>query len=651
MNDLVTYSQIQPLVQSGRYHEAITLYQKLDITQPIEDRLIGHAYWGLGDFLNAEAYLQRAFKRDDYGAIVDLLQIDIVQNKVIDIEKRFKKVDPKRLSIKEHLQLFYLHGEHLFRSNKLVQAESILKEAWVKARSSSEIGSLEQSIAQSLAFILHIRGQDAEAIRIVDSSLPQASTIWSTFLKTTKCKIFVYSGKYTLAKEILLELDKVDIRNLQIELVKSEVLGILKYVEQDSAASMKILSDMIRTFKSESEDKSSLCRAFFTLIGILISIKDWNLVRSQMIKFELVISVTSEKALFNHRKGQYHNALGEYDNAVIYLEQARETFFNLEWRRELGWTLLQLAYAHAKLGNSEKASVILDSLSDIVSITESAAFLELEKRFIGDLSPLTAVASSYGMLAFQALGTPLQPIISRPAPDLITFHSFGNSTLSLNGQPISCKLHRSFAVMAYLLMYPHSPLEKIITDVFEDSKDVEAARNYFHTARFELSRALPCVKFAFDKFTKTYAVDAGTIPIEFDYLQTMQLLHAPTENDFYLALEIYRGPFMRGFEGQWIEEVRENVEWLLVRSGLKLVQEMYETGDYQACRRLTERLLKVEPLDESLNELLVRATREVEGALASRKAMSKVESQFLHEVGELPPTLAQLKSEMKFRMN
>jgi DNA-binding SARP family transcriptional activator len=78
---------------------------------------------------------------------------------------------------------------------------------------------------------------------------------------------------------------------------------------------------------------------------------------------------------------------------------------------------------------------------------------------------------------------------------------------------------------------------------------------------------------------------------------------------------------------------------------------MYETGDFQACRRLTERLLKIEPFDESLNEVLVRATKEIEGALASRKAMSKVESQFLSEVGELPPTLAQLKKEIKYRMN
>jgi two-component SAPR family response regulator len=317
----------------------------------------------------------------------------------------------------------------------------------------------------------------------------------------------------------------------------------------------------------------------------------------------------------------------------------------------LGWTLLQLAHVNLNLGHAHKASLLLESVTDIINIVENSAFLELERRLIGDLQPLAKIASSYGLVALNHNQPLTQPILERPISTSITFHSFGITTLSLNGQPVSCKLNRAYAVMAYLLMYPQSSLEKILSDVFEDSKDVAAAKNYFHTSRYELHRAFSCIRFAYDKVTKTYSVDTDDIPLTFDYQEVMRLLHAPSENEFYQALEICRGAFMPGFEGQWIEEVRANVEWLLIRSGLKLVQEMFESGDFQACRRLTERLLKVEPLDESLNELLVRATREVEGALASRKAMSMVESQFLSEVGELPPTLAQLKREMKFRIN
>jgi DNA-binding SARP family transcriptional activator len=427
--------------------------------------------------------------------------------------------------------------------------------------------------------------------------------------------------------------------------------GLFLVLTNETQTAISKLELAIQELKTVNSNTSSITRVQYYLVGMLIQQKRFDQARGQLCQLEVHAQTRGEIAMFHHRKGQYLAAQGLFADSLVELELARESFFDLEWRRELGWTLLQAAHANLNLGDTHKAGLLLESVTDIISIVNNSAFLELERRFIGDLQPLAKIASSYGLLALNHHQLPPQTILLRPVTTSITFHSFGITTLSLNGQPVSCKLNRAYAVMAYLLMYPQSSLEKILAEVFEDSKDVVAAKNYFHTSRYELNRAFSCIRFAYDRITKTYSVETGDIPIVFDYQETMRLLHAPTENEFYKALEICRGPFMPGFEGQWIEEVRANVEWLLVRSGLKLVQEMFESGDYLACRRLTERLLKVEPLDESLNELLVRATREVEGALASRKAMSMVESQFLMEVGELPPTLAQLKREMKFRIN
>ncbi len=651
MSLATTYSPIQPLVRSGRYQEAIDVYGGLDLPTPQEDRLVGRAYWGLSNFLQAEMYLRRASKRQESGAAVDLIQLAVLQNKLRDIEVQIGQIDTTKLLTKDTLQLKYIQGEVLFRNNKLCQAEQLLKEVWFEAQTEENIGSLVQTIAQSLSSVLQLRGLNSDAMRIIDSSVTNAPEVWKAYLNLSKSQILFYSGQYRQAQDLIDKISEDTLTNPLLRLFKNITVNLLSFADGKIEDSINGFLSIINNSDAQIDYKSSICRVYFNLVGILIHKQEYVFARSKFVQFEVFSEQQSEKALFAHRKGQYHNALGEFEAAITFLEVARATFADLEWRRELGWTLLQLAFSHAKLNNTEKASAVLDSLTDIVSITESSGFLELEKRFIGDLSVLTAVASSYGMLSLQSSSIPSQALFTRPLPDTITFQSLGSPMVALNGQPISCKLQRSFAVMAYLLIYPQSSLEKILTDVFEDSKDIEAARNYFHTSRYELNQAVPCIKFAYDRFTKSYSVDTGNVPMEFDYHQAMQLLHAPTENEFYQALELCRGPFMRGFEGQWLEEVRENMEWLLVRSGLKLVQEMYETGDFQACRRLTERLLKVEPLDESLNELLVRATREVEGALASRKAMSKVESQFLHEVGELPPTLAQLKREMKFRVN
>ena len=67
--------------------------------------------------------------------------------------------------------------------------------------------------------------------------------------------------------------------------------------------------------------------------------------------------------------------------------------------------------------------------------------------------------------------------------------------------------------------------------------------------------------------------------------------------------------------------------------------------------KMTERLRKVEPLDESLNELLVRATTELDGALAGRRTVAEVERTFGGYGEVLPPTLKRLREELKLTLN
>ncbi len=650
MNPATACNQIKEFVQSGRYQDALSCFAQLPSPTAQEKRFAGHAYWGLGDFSSATVMLHQALKSGEQGSAVDLIQLKVSQDDIAQAAIEYENFSPKDLSPRDSVQFQLLGGEIAFRQSKLSIAKQRLNAAWHEAKACPEATTLFQSISQSLATTYHVLGYERKALGCLDEALLRASNIWESYIRINRARILFFLGRYDDSTADLAKTSHLARNNPQIAISYGIVQGLNSCI-QDSSCATGIFYNIIKAGESQSENSFLIFQARFYLIGILIYTNQFDQARGQLCKLELHANTESENAMLELRRGQYCTALGQYEKALACLEIAHQSFYNLEWRRELGWTLLHKAHAYSKMNQSEKASECLDLVCDVVNIIENAAFLELERRFIGDLSALEAVASSYGLHALHNTSVLIAPIESRPAPRNLQFLAFGEPRLLTNGKSTPTKLNMGFSIMAYLLLYPHSTLERIVTDLFEQSKSVEAAKSYFHTARYQIQAACPYIRFAFNKITKTYSLETNGVPIDFDYHEVARLLHAPTENEFYQALELSRGPFLSGFEGAWIEEVRANMEWLLVRSGLKLVQEMYESGDFQACRRLTERLLKVEPFDEALNELLVRATREVEGALASRKAMSKVESQFLQEVGELPPTLAQLKSEMKFRVN
>ena len=226
----------------------------------------------------------------------------------------------------------------------------------------------------------------------------------------------------------------------------------------------------------------------------------------------------------------------------------------------------------------------------------------------------------------------------------------GRARLLADGQPVHLSLSKALDLVAYLLVHPASTLETILADVFGDA-DAKAAKNYFHQIKYQLGQDARGLAIRYDRLTRTYAVDAGLAPVEFDYEEIVRLLSAPTDTGFTQALELYAGPFLRHADAEWVEGVRSDLEWLLVRSGLKVIQNLYEQGQYEQCRRLTTRLLKVEPLDVALNELLVRATAEIEGALAARSTLGRVMREFEVQIGERPETLRRLGTEFDARLN
>ena len=110
------------------------------------------------------------------------------------------------------------------------------------------------------------------------------------------------------------------------------------------------------------------------------------------------------------------------------------------------------------------------------------------------------------------------------------------------------------------------------------------------------------------------------------------------------ALAVYTGPFLPRSEGQWAEELRWDLEWSVVRSGLLAVEELFRQERYKACIELAERLIEINPLEAGISVLMVQAVKELHGALAARAMLEQVTARFRSAIGEVPEAIEQLRS-------
>jgi tetratricopeptide (TPR) repeat protein len=639
-------NHLKELVASGRYRDALEFYATLTEITALDERTVGRAYWGLGDFQNASQAMARAYALGEIGAAVDELQLKILERQNVDIREEVKRLAPKNLLPRDRLQLRIIEGEYYLRSYQFKKATQIFISVWVEAQHSLENQGLISHVGHSLALAYHQQGLDREAIPILEQAIITSRTIWHDYLILRQVESMFWLGNYLEAQKKLNQISQNQLVN-PLFYEKRELLEtLLLFIEhQNFDQAIQKLTQL---------EHNAVNRRFtpttFYLLGLFIADRQLEVAHA------LIKESTSQgfdqalRPMLELRHGQYLTAIGEFKEAIKILKSAYEIVYDHDQFSQQAIVKLHLAYAQQQSGQELDAQLTLDQITDLCNLCQNAAFLNLEKRFIGNLEPLITIASSYGRTSLET-DRPLAPIDTRPAPITLTLVSLNKSRLLLDGQIMAVKLNRAMPLLAYLQLYQPCPLEQILKDVFEGSKSQIDARNYFHTTRFELNRACPSIKLVYDRNSKTYSIETEGIKLEFDYLEFKAKIHSGNLETFKTALNQEIKPFLSEFEGAWIEEIRHNTEWQIIKQGLWFVQQLYQANDFAACQDLSKQLLKVEPLDESLNELLVRATREVEGALASREAMKQVESQFLLEVGELPPTLAELKKEMKNRLN
>jgi tetratricopeptide (TPR) repeat protein len=656
MTLLEELSPIQRLAQSACYTEGWEFYQQLSMPSASDDRWAGICLWNLGRLEDARTMFTRAKRRGDTGALVGLASISRLLGLLDDCEAYLELAFDGSLSPDDWVRALRERGDlHMVR-NHLKAALEAYSDARLEAELCKEAKVLIPMIDQSLGYTHHLLGNDRKAKELLDRAMLSTNPMFRLYVRATRILVHIYNGDTISAES---EIFHQDFQNINSSLIQSLIFyagGILKITQKNWDEANLLFNQSIEIteingfIETEYLSKLGICK-------IHIGLGQFNQARAALKRAENLNVSAEYVAARDLTAGVLWTNLGQLEQAYEFLSQALEYYQTRELARELAWTHLHLAVWHLKKGNSEAAANSLEHVADIANSLGGTAFLMLELRLISDLEALTAIATPYGLNALKpVLETNFVPEVEMPLehrPVVREFYvrAFGQPLLLSNGKPVHLtSTAKTLEVLAYLMLHPMSTLEKILTEVFEES-DPKAARNNFHQIKHQLALSSNGLEITYDRVTRTYSLEAKTASLTWDYSEIMRLLSVPVDNDLNLALDLYAGAFLRHSSAEWVEEVRSNVEWLLVRTGLKVVQDLFERGDFDACRKMTERLRKVEPLDESLNEILVRATTELEGALAGRRTVAEVERTFGGYGEALPPTLKRLREELKLTLN
>jgi tetratricopeptide (TPR) repeat protein len=235
--------------------------------------------------------------------------------------------------------------------------------------------------------------------------------------------------------------------------------------------------------------------------------------------------------------------------------------------------------------------------------------------------------------------------LERNGPSEVVLTTLGGYDLRFKGKPIrlNAGLTRTVEVLAFLLDRGEVSIDQIQLSVFADHYP-EQAKSYIHLVRQLVAKAIPGLSVPYEQTSKTYKLMTHGVRVTWDALEVQKALKIGGELGVRKALALYTGPFLPRSEGQWAEELRWDLEWSVVRSGLLAVEELFRQERYKVCIELAERLIEINPLEAGISVLMVQAVKELDGVLAARSMLEQVTARFRSSIGEVPEAIEQLRS-------
>ena len=189
---------------------------------------------------------------------------------------------------------------------------------------------------------------------------------------------------------------------------------------------------------------------------------------------------------------------------------------------------------------------------------------------------------------------------------LLLLRCLGQFRLEANGQPCILPTRKTAALLAYLLLHPEvHDREQLVARFWGDFGE-EQARRSLRTALSALRKAVgetavladrTMVQFNPDFPTWVDAITLGN--------QGQRFLAQPLVDPTLVDLALYQGDLLAGFYDEWILRKREEVRLCYLRVLARLAQHWRTEGDYARVIETAQRILMLEPAEETAHQHLL----------------------------------------------
>ncbi len=611
---------------------AWSLYQCIDAPSAQEERWAGWALINLERHLEAKDLLIRAVQR---GCTEARIELATVERLIGDFKAAHLTLDGL-----DHLTLQEPFDEALYWREmgviylSLGESESALAAlhtAWDIVQREPDLQYLRAAAGQGLGLFFLFQRQYRKATHYFSAAL-EGTVVLSRELRIrlNRARCQIYLGVFSEAKD---DLDFLEQHLTAHPTLRGEVAynqGLLFRATEAWSDSEEHFLSAAKLARAAQEPEL----AFYAEINaatVMVMLNKLERARILLVRAKSIARSPRDHATWNWRQGYYllHSKPLE---AMPLLESAATAFQGMDLPRETLACWLNHAEAARRAGLLEQATQSLRTAVDVTS-TADDAFAAIELALLPDLKTwLTGLEPVWQNI--------LLPAIMDSSVQMLELVTLGKSELRVNGRAVGLRMARTVEILAFLLKKPNRTKSEILVGLFPDS-DPEQAINYFHKAKQLLTEAVPSLTIAFDAKRKVYSVKCQ-FELQTDFINFQYLLSGYRHNNVLDVLNAYTGAFLPEANSQWASEEREALAWNVVKIGLETLQQWFEAGEDQKCLTLATRLLEIEPYNPALSEYLVTVTLRLEGEVAAKRELQRVNQKFLVELGEVPLELRRL---------
>ena len=621
-------------VIAGEYHQVLAAYQSEANLSPEDHRWLGWCQLLQNQPLEAAESLMRARARGCAAASIELAslhrhlgQYDLARQAIEDFDTSAADHFDRALAERERGALEYTLG-HLDAAIKAFET------ALQHAARDELAARFEPAIHFVLAIALADKGQSERALKHLDNAM--ASSHGDKHLRqlAARAECLIALGRLSDAQRDIQEAEALAKTQPLSVPVLHYVRGVLERAAGRADEAAAHLQESARQAQAASALETELY-ARAELGAVHTQQKQFTEARAQLARARSISNCDKTDAIVAWRTGSLKAQKREAD-AIGTLERALAQFERLRLERESGWVRLHLAEAHALAGNTQDAEVYLNAATDSRHALGAGSGLFIELRSLPKVLEMLhgLPATAYAHILLHDLQHARGNV-----PVTVELDCMGGAKLLADRKKIKLNagLPVTVELLAFLLLHPGSTLERILGEVAFPDAAPERAKSYFHLVRNEIKNALPGCSIPYDNDNRTYTVDFGGVNATVDFLEIKKALATPSETGLLRALTLYKGAFLPYSESDWVQQEREQIEWALVNTALRVLETLYAAGSFERCVGLAERVLELTPTDIAMGICLVRAVRAAHGVLAGREAFERMQQRFIGELGEVPP--------------